>query len=333
MTDNVPARLDSKGLRRMLEDRVTVLQQTLPSHVKPEALIRSVVIACQKNPKILECTRESILTSAMQAAELGLDCSGGTLGQGALVPYKGTCQFIPMYRGLIDLARRAGDFVTFFAEVVYSNDTFRVTQGTSPKIEHEPCLDADRGELTHTYAVAKMRGSEEVQWTVMTKAEVEAIRNRSNGWKASQQYGKDNPWSTDPAEMWKKTALRRLVKYLPLSSEKVKRALEFGDSEFRFDQAERPAPAGTKTERLAAILKAEPAIPETPSERIDTPEDGATSCNSAQDEQNDHHSAPPAPSNGKEAHEAGFPRSANPHPEGTPEHGKWDVAWGKADRA
>ena len=61
----------------------------------------------------------------------------------------------------------------------------------------------------------------------MTVAEVEAIRSRSKA-------GRSGPWVSDWAEMAKKTAVRRLVKLLPLSIEDeaaIKRidALEFED--------------------------------------------------------------------------------------------------------
>lgn len=53
----------------------------------------------------------------------------------------------------------------------------------------------------------------------MSREEIEKIRDNSQGYKSAIQYNKTNPWLSDPAEMWKKTAFRRLSKLLPLSAE------------------------------------------------------------------------------------------------------------------
>ena len=66
---------------------------------------------------------------------------------------------------------------------------------------------------------------------IMTKSEVEAIRNRSNGYNYAKKYGKENPWTTDFDEMAKKTVFRRVSKWLPLSPELVS-AVEEDDKDF-----------------------------------------------------------------------------------------------------
>jgi recombinational DNA repair protein RecT len=52
----------------------------------------------------------------------------------------------------------------------------------------------------------------------MSKAEVEAIR------KASRS-GSSGPWATYPMEMWKKTAFKRLAKWLPRLPRDVQEAI------------------------------------------------------------------------------------------------------------
>jgi len=60
---------------------------------------------------------------------------------------------------------------------------------------------------------------------VMTRAEVEAVRKRSRS-------GAAGPWETDWAEMARKTVVRRLAKYLPMSVEMAKAVeLDAGESE------------------------------------------------------------------------------------------------------
>ena len=69
----------------------------------------------------------------------------------------------------------------------------------------------DRGAMKAVYAEAKLV-SGETQSCVLTKSEVDGIRGRSKA-------GQSGPWVSDYNEMAKKTAVRRLSKMLPLSSE------------------------------------------------------------------------------------------------------------------
>jgi recombination protein RecT len=117
------------------------------------------------------------------------------------------------YRGLIDLARRSGQISRIEAHPAYEKDRFKIQFGLNPILEHEPDLSGDPGPMILVYAVAELRdGTKQVE--VMTKKQVDGIRARSKA-------GKSGPWVTDYDEMAKKTVVRRLCKYLPLSVELV----------------------------------------------------------------------------------------------------------------
>ena len=217
-----------KGLASLMKSRIAAV---LPRHVTPERILKALMVAASKNPAIFDCTQESICKSLMDASSLGLDCSG-TLGSGYLIPFnknskdsKGQwhkrreCQFIPGYRGLIDLARRGGQIATIEAHVVYAQDKFLLQYGTESKLNHEPYLGAKRrDEYICFYAVATLRDGTK-QLEVMTLADVEKIRNevwKKNYIKPSSPSG---PWHDHFGEMARKTVVRRLCKYLPLSPE------------------------------------------------------------------------------------------------------------------
>ena len=202
----------------VLSAKKNAIAGRLPAHLRKNAdrIVKIALTAAAKNPKILQCSQESVMMSIMQAAELGLE-PGGFLGEGYLVPYGQTCQFIPGYRGLISLARRSGQIVSIEAHAVYANDEFVVEFGLDPKMIHRPTLNKDRGDITAFYAVARIVGGG-VQSDYMTKADVDAIRARSKS-------GNSGPWATDYVEMGKKTVIRRLFKTLPVSVE-LCRALE-----------------------------------------------------------------------------------------------------------
>lgn len=205
--------------QQILSTKREGIASRLPAHMRhlTDRMVKIALTAAAKNPKILDCSRESVLMSIMQAAELGLE-PGGALGEGYLVPYGSTCQFIPGYRGLISLARRSGQIISIEAHLVREGDEFDFSLGLEPTLVHRPNLEKeDLGAIRFVYAVAKIRGGG-TQHEVMSKAEIEAIRKRS---RASGS----GPWVTDYGEMARKTVIRRLFKYLPVSVE-MARALE-----------------------------------------------------------------------------------------------------------
>lgn len=96
-------------------------------------------------------------------------------------------------------------------------DDFSYQLGLHPDVHHIPASVADRGPLTYVYAVAVLKDGG-IQFEVMSRAEIEAVRNQSKA-------GKIGPWITHFDEMARKTVIRRLFKYLPVSIEAM-RAVE-----------------------------------------------------------------------------------------------------------
>lgn len=226
------AKRNLEGLLRR-EEFQRSLADVAPKHITKERIVKLALVAASRQPKLFECTPQSFLQSVMKSAELGLDCVG-TLGQGYLVPYYNgkikafECQFIVGYQGLIELARRSGNISRIESRVVYEKDEFVVEYGLEPKLIHKPYLGGDRGKIVCVYAIAELKdGSRQVE--VMTLDEVERIRDRS---KAKE----GGPWVTDFAEMARKTVIRRLAKYLPLSPELAK-AIETDDQQFDYHGA------------------------------------------------------------------------------------------------
>lgn len=188
------------------------LADVLWSGFTHKKLVDLAVYAVSLNPKVAECDPISICSSVRTAGELGLSCTG-MLGEGYLVPYKGVCKFIPGYRGMINLMRRSGQIVRIESRLVYENDTFQIEYGLQPKLEHKPCLRGHRGDILCVYAIAELKdGSRQVE--VMTISEVEAIRDRSSF--------PSGPWKEHFGEMARKTVIRRIAKYLPLTIEVAK---------------------------------------------------------------------------------------------------------------
>jgi recombination protein RecT len=201
---------DKSGLQALVQGLGQSIADVLPKHVTPERVMKMAMVAASRSPKLYQCTKVSLAKAIMTAAELGLDCSG-TLGSAYIIPYGAEAQIIIGYRGLIDLARRSGKIKSIQAHIVYRNDEYRVNLGTDGTILHVPKLDGERGDMVFVYAVAELIDCSK-QSEIMTRDQVEAIRKRSRA-------ASSGPWVTDYDEMARKTVVRRLCKYLPLSAE------------------------------------------------------------------------------------------------------------------
>ena len=201
----------------MLEAYKGELARALPKHMTADRLARVALTECRKTPKLLQCKPESLFGAVVQAAQLGLE-PGGALGHCYLIPFKDDVQFIVGYRGMIDLARRSGQIQSLNAVAVYEGDEFECTLGLNPDIKHRPNWEnanrEDPRKLIFVYAVAKLKDGG-VQFEVMSRKEVDAIRSRSRS-------SGSGPWVTDYVAMSLKTVIRRLFKYLPVSIEMQK---------------------------------------------------------------------------------------------------------------
>jgi recombination protein RecT len=214
-----------KTIASLLTDP-TIKQQlalAMPRHMTADRLARIALTEVRKVPKLATCDQMSFLGAIMQCAQLGLE-PGGALGHAYLLPFKKNfkegnawksrmeVQLIVGYRGMIDLARRSGQIQSIEARTVHQKDQFDVELGLDSKLVHRPAwTEVDRGPVVFVYAVAKLKDGG-VQFEVMSRAEIEAVRAKS---KAAA----DGPWVEHFDEMAKKTVIRRLFKYLPVSIE------------------------------------------------------------------------------------------------------------------
>lgn len=123
-------------------------------------------------------------------------------------------------KGMIDLAYRSGQISSIQAHVVYENDTFEYSFGLEPTLKHVPAM-SNRGTPVAVYAVFKTKdegyGYEVMSWNDVMDHAKRFSKSFDNG-----------PWQTNTEEMAKKTVLKKVLKYAPLSSEFVKGAAADG---------------------------------------------------------------------------------------------------------
>lgn len=213
---NAPAKKQDAVLD-LLSANWKTIQNVLPKHLTPERMARIAYTAISTNPKLRECNPMSLANAVITASQIGLEI-GGPLGMAHLVPFGKEATLIIGYKGFMDLAYRSGIVSHFSPHPVYENDHFLYSYGLNPKLEHRP-TDGERGPLKYAYAVCHYKGGG-YDFEVVNKADIEATKRSSAGYKSAIKHNKkDNPWIDPDQEwtMWVKTAIRRLAKRIPQS--------------------------------------------------------------------------------------------------------------------
>jgi len=199
------------ALKGLLDSQSKGIAMALPRHVTPERLIKTMLVAANRTPDLLQCTQASILETINRAAELGLDLSG-TLGEAYPVPFNNRikwkdangreqemwakqCQLIIGYRGYAKLARQTGEIKRIEADVVCANDTFTFRKGSDARCDFTPNLTGDRCEPIGAYAYVQFKDGGE-QFDFMPCSDIEKIRKRSKA-GSDKQGNAIGAWKSD----------------------------------------------------------------------------------------------------------------------------------------
>ena len=258
------------------------IAKMLPKHLNAERLLKVAQIAATTTPALAKCDVASLVGAIGQCAQMGLE-PNTVLGHAYLVPFNtkrkdangnerwvNSVQVIIGYKGLIDLARRSGQITSIAAHEVCENDHFEVVYGLDEKLEHRPCM-GERGEVMGFYAVAKLKDGGHC-FEFMSRLQVERIQATAD---AKNKYP-SKVWKEHFVEMGRKTVIRRLAKYLPLSIEFQTAAALDGMAEGGRDQH---LDANTIIDGDITVMPDD--MPETPSVDedgvIDLPASGAPS--------------------------------------------------------
>jgi len=178
----------------------------LPHHLTPDRFCRIALTALTRTPKLADCTQESLMRCLLDLSAYGIEPDGR---RAHLIPYGNQCTLILDWKGLAELAMRSGIIAKLHADIVCENDVFEYNMGEV--VQHKIDFRSPRGAMYAAYAMAVTKDGP-VFVAVLNKDEIDGIRKRSKS-------GNSGPWQTDYNEMAKKTAFRRLAKWLPLSAE------------------------------------------------------------------------------------------------------------------
>lgn len=192
-------------------------KSVLPDHIKPERFMRIAMTAVIEDPDLLLADQTTLMTSLVKCAKDGLIPDKK---EAALVIFNTKngnewikkVQYMPMVDGILKRARQSGQIDVIAARIVHENDAFDYWMDENGEhINFRPKYDGDRGEFKMVFAFAKLKSGELVV-EPMTFTEIEKVRNASKG--------KDRgPWKDWYERMALKSALHRLARRLPNSSE------------------------------------------------------------------------------------------------------------------
>lgn len=218
-----------------INSKADQIQKALPKLAGGKERMLSVAITTLNNsPALQKCTKTSLLAGLITSAQLGLE-PNTPMGYAYLIPYKNKgkdeAQFQIGYKGLIELAQRTEKYKQIYAEIVRENDEFSYELGLDKILKHKPAGN-DRGKAIGYYAVYKLINGG-FDFVYKTKEEMmEFAKLKSIPFK----MGYNTPWKTDFDEMAKKTVLKMVLKYAPMSAD-IMRAM-VNDGTIKHDIAE-----------------------------------------------------------------------------------------------
>ena len=218
------------GLTKQLVDH----QKSLPKGFNKDRFILNCITMIKdmtkdekSRQKLEKVTPTSIITCFMKGAVLGLDFFNKEC---YAIPYGTEMQFQTDYKGEIKLNKKysKNQIRDIFAKVVREGDEFyeEVDSGEQ-KIYFKP-KQFNNGKLIGAFAVVKyIDGS--MQYETMSAEEIENVR------RAYSKAADSKAWKESTGEMYKKTVLRRLCKFVDLDFDNIDQIRAFedgGDADF-----------------------------------------------------------------------------------------------------
>ena len=222
------AKVETTGLRGLIEKSAKELARALPNHMKPERLVRIALTCIRQNPQLAECTPESFLGALFVSAQLGLE---PVAGLAYMLPFNNSrkiggewktvkeAQFVVGYKGLASLFYNHEKSLQLDWGTVHAKDDFSYEHGTEAFLRHKPS-NGERGAVQGYYVIAGLSGGGKV-FRYMSRQEcLDHGQKHSKTYdKKTGEFYKSSPWATNFDAMALKTVLIQLAKLLPLSIE------------------------------------------------------------------------------------------------------------------
>lgn len=200
------------GKTDLLEKRKDLLGAGLPGHMMVEREIRTATVMLMQSKDLRAATPQSFYVAVSIAVNSGIGLGNG---KGYLVAYKGNVSYVPGWKGLIDLVNRTGR-ASAWTGVVHKGDVFDYALGDSPFLTHKPGDNENHKDITHYYAIGRVKGAEYPHIVVWS---VNKVINHLNQYNkvGGGHYALKNDDNMDA--YGRKVVLLQVIKYLPTSVE------------------------------------------------------------------------------------------------------------------
>ena len=185
----------------------------------------------------------SIMRAAMKAATINLPIDPA-LGQAAIVPYGKEAVFQIMYRGVIQLCIRSGQYKTINCSEIYEDEIKLYNPITGEATFNDPETfkmryqdDRDKHVVGH-YLYFKLLSGFEKSGYISVKEALAHAKKYSKAYQYDLNKGKKtSAWSTDPIAMGNKTIILRELKRYGIMSIEMQDALVADRESFEDAQA------------------------------------------------------------------------------------------------
>jgi len=188
----------------------------------------SIINLVSSNQRLLACTPESIMKSAMTGASLNLSIDPN-LGESAIIPYGDNASWQIMYKGLVQLALRTGKYLKINTIEVYKNQ-FTSFNRLTEELVADFTIDGE-GEVVGYIGYFKLvDGFEKTVFWSRAKTEKHANRYSQAYKRDKKLKKKDSMWTTDFDAMAKKTVLKLMLDKWGVKSIDIQKAVKLDHS-------------------------------------------------------------------------------------------------------
>lgn len=205
----------------VLDSKMKRIESLMPPGIiaDPRRMAATVMVEIERNPRLAECTPESLIGCVVRVSQMGLEV-GPDLGQAFFVPRRNSkkgiveCTLQWGYPAVVVLCLRSPDITKIIGRAVHEVDDFHYAFGTSEHLHHKPAEgmadDAAKGEVTHAYGLVWTTKGGPPLFNVIDRPEIERRRARGDNGPA---------WRTDYAAMAAKSAILAMKRWLPLTTQ------------------------------------------------------------------------------------------------------------------
>lgn len=194
-----------------LNEKLDSVAGALPKELNKERFIQNcIAVLNDKADDFKKYSPQVIMSGLVKGAYLGLDFFQGDC---YLIPYGSKLNYQTSYKGEMKLAKKysARPIKEIYAKLIREGDEFEeVIVDGKQTINFKPKFLND-GEIIGAFAVV-MYADGGMNYDVMSKKELENTRSHSRA-------ANSPAWKDFTGEMYKKTVIRRLCKYIDLEFE------------------------------------------------------------------------------------------------------------------